>query len=79
MSVSPRSSLCQWFFACCLGLAACGGDGGGSGVGGSGGGPGTLSLTVTGLPSGTPATVTVTGPGAYRQAAGKEPLAQRRS
>ena len=54
MSVSLRSSLCQWFFACCLGLAACGGDGGGSGVGGSGGGPGTLSLTVTGLPSGTP-------------------------
>ncbi|MBF6987863.1 MULTISPECIES: PQQ-dependent sugar dehydrogenase [Cupriavidus] len=74
MTVSIRSSLCQWFLACCLGLVACGGGDGGSsgnagGSGGSGpGGPGTLSLTVTGLPSGTPALVTVTGPGQYRQA-----------
>ncbi len=72
MSVSLRSSLCQWFLACCLGLAACGGGGGGGGDGGSSGGsgtgPGALSLTVTGLPSGTPAAVTVTGPGEYRQA-----------
>ncbi|BDB27621.1 PQQ-dependent sugar dehydrogenase [Cupriavidus sp. P-10] len=78
MSVSLRSSLCQWFLAACLGLAACGGGGGdggstgsnpGNGSGGSNGpdGPGTLSVAVTGLPAGSPAAVTVTGPGQYRQ------------
>ncbi|WP_354685524.1 PQQ-dependent sugar dehydrogenase, partial [Cupriavidus necator] len=41
--------------------------GGGSGGGPGGGGTGTLALAISGLPSGTQAAVTVTGPGEYRQ------------
>ncbi|MFS8978678.1 PQQ-dependent sugar dehydrogenase [Cupriavidus necator] len=73
MTAALRASLCHLFVACCLGIAACGGGGGdGSGSatdsgGGGGGGAGTLSLAISGLPAGTSAAVTVTGPGQYRQ------------
>lgn len=70
MSDALRSSLCRFFIACCLGVAACGGGGGG-GDGGSdsasGTGTGTLTLSISGLPSGTSAAVTVLGPGEFRQ------------
>ncbi|NUT16855.1 MAG: glucose dehydrogenase [Cupriavidus sp.] len=75
-----RHALRRFAIACCLGLAACGGGGGGGesggageaggGGGGGGGNSGTGSLTVaiSGLPSGTPAAITVAGPGQFRQA-----------
>ncbi|CAQ72131.1 conserved hypothetical protein; similar to Glucose/sorbosone dehydrogenase; putative secreted protein [Cupriavidus taiwanensis LMG 19424] len=47
-----------------------GGGGGGGGNGGSGGtsGNGSLTLAISGLPSGIPAAITVSGPGQFRQA-----------
>ncbi|SPS00423.1 PQQ-dependent sugar dehydrogenase [Cupriavidus taiwanensis] len=75
-----RYALRRFAIACCLGLAACGGGGGGDsagagdaggggggGGGGGAGGNGSLTLAISGLPSGTPATVTVSGPGQFRQ------------
>lgn len=45
-----------------------GGTGGGGGGGGGAGGNGSLTLAISGLPSGTPAAITVVGPGQFRQA-----------
>lgn len=72
MSIALPSSLCRFFIACCLGIAACGGgdgdgDGGGGGGGGNASGTGALTLTISGLPSGTSAAITVLGPGEFRQ------------
>ncbi|MBF6992273.1 MULTISPECIES: hypothetical protein [Cupriavidus] len=64
MSVALRSSLCQFFVACCLGIAACGGGGDEEG---NDGGTGTLMISISGLPSGTSAAITVLGPGEFRQ------------
>ncbi|EYS84919.1 glucose dehydrogenase [Cupriavidus sp. SK-4] len=66
MSEALRYSLCRFFIACCLGIAACGG-GGGDGGGDSASGTGTLTLSISGLPSGTSAAITVLGPGQFRQ------------
>ncbi|SOY67562.1 PQQ-dependent sugar dehydrogenase [Cupriavidus taiwanensis] len=77
-----RNALCRFTIACCVGLAACGGGGGGGGGdgdsaggaggggggGGGGSGNGSLTLSVSGLPAGTPAAITVSGPGQFRQA-----------
>ncbi len=63
---------------CCflLALSACGGDGSGgdtaaasagSGSGSGSGGTGTLALAVSGLPAGTSANVSVTGPSGFKQ------------
>lgn len=59
---------------CLVALSACGGDGSGSGstdgsgTGASpGGGTASLALTVSGLPSGTDANVSVTGPADFRR------------
>lgn len=66
---------------CMLALSACGGDGSGTdgaggggaagGGGGGGGSPGSgsasLALTVSGLPAGTDANVSITGPGDFRR------------
>ncbi|NOV22758.1 glucose dehydrogenase [Cupriavidus necator] len=70
-----RNSLCRFIVACCVGLAACGGGGGGSegagqgdgAGGGSAGGNGSLALSISGLPAGTSAAITVLGPGQFRQ------------
>lgn len=64
MSEALRSSLCRFFIACCLGIAACGGGGG---DGGGDSATGTLTLSISGLPSGTSAAITVLGPGQFRQ------------
>ncbi|MGH8790882.1 MAG: PQQ-dependent sugar dehydrogenase [Telluria sp.] len=66
MSEALRYSLCRFFIACCLGIAACGG-GGGDGGGDSASGTGTLALSISGLPSGTSAAITVLGPGQFRR------------
>ncbi|WP_423200486.1 Soluble aldose sugar dehydrogenase YliI [Cupriavidus sp. H19C3] len=53
-----------------LGLAACGGGGDAGGTGGGPDGPGpvsSLALTVQGLPDGTPANISVTGPEGFQQ------------
>ncbi|WP_373377106.1 sorbosone dehydrogenase family protein [Cupriavidus nantongensis] len=71
-----RHPLRGFAIACCLGLAACGGGGGGgesggageAGGGGGGGGNGSLTLSISGLPSGTSAAIIVLGPGQFRQA-----------
>ncbi|UDM52936.1 sorbosone dehydrogenase family protein [Cupriavidus sp. MP-37] len=74
-----RHALGRFAIACCLGLAACGGGGGGDsggvgeaggggGGGGGAGGNGSLTLAISGLPSGAAAAITVTGPGQFRQA-----------
>lgn len=49
-------------------LASCGGGGGGGSPGTPAPLQGALALTVSGLPSGVPASVTVTGPGGFSQA-----------
>ncbi|BDB26690.1 hypothetical protein Tamer19_21100 [Cupriavidus sp. TA19] len=66
MSVALRSSLCQFLIACCLGIAACGGGGDDEGDG-SASGTGELMISISGLPSGTSAAITVLGPGEFRQ------------
>lgn len=63
MSVALRSSLYRFFVACCLGIAACGGGGEDEGNDGTG----TLTISISGLPSGTSAAITVLGPGEFRQ------------
>ncbi|SPA51669.1 PQQ-dependent sugar dehydrogenase [Cupriavidus taiwanensis] len=79
-----RHALRRFAIACCLGLAACGGGGGGDsagagdaggtggggggGGGGGAGGNGSLTLAISGLPAGTQAAITVSGPGQFRQA-----------
>lgn len=71
-----RHALRRFTIACCLGLAACGGGGGDSDMGGGGGGGdggaggngnGSLTLSITGLPAGSSAAITVLGPGQFRQ------------
>ncbi|MDQ0140733.1 PQQ-dependent sugar dehydrogenase [Cupriavidus necator] len=70
-----RHALCRFIAACCVGLAACGGGGGGSegagegngAGGGSAGGNGSLALSISGLPAGSSAAITVLGPGQFRQ------------
>ncbi|WP_029049493.1 MULTISPECIES: hypothetical protein [unclassified Cupriavidus] len=63
MPAALRSSLCQLFIACCLGIAACGGGGEDEGNDGTG----SLTISIFGLPSGTSAAITVLGPGEFRQ------------
>lgn len=53
-----------WCLAVLLGVAACGGDSGSPPPGGE---SGNLSIQVTGLPPGTAAAVSVTGPGGYSE------------
>lgn len=75
-----RKGLRLFLGACVLALSACGGGGGddsaaaGGGTGGGGGGAGgpgavagTLVLSVTGLPAGTPANVSVSGPDGFQR------------
>lgn len=63
VSAALRSSLCRFFIACCLGIAACGGGGDDD----SASGTGSLMIAISGLPSGTSAAITVLGPGEFRQ------------
>ncbi|QET04884.1 PQQ-dependent sugar dehydrogenase [Cupriavidus pauculus] len=73
-----RQFSCLVLGACVLWLAGCGGggDGGAAGTPGGpadpgspgGGGTGTLAVSVSGLPTGTPANVSVTGPGGFTRA-----------
>ena len=73
-----RQLSCLVLGACVLCLSACGGGGGDSNSAGSPGNPGvpgtpgtgtgTLALTVSGLPTGTPANVSVTGPDGFARA-----------
>ncbi|WP_316248523.1 PQQ-dependent sugar dehydrogenase [Cupriavidus campinensis] len=58
--------LCRLLGLVTLWLAGCGGGGGDIQIT-SGGTPATLSIVVSGLPAGTPANITVNGPGGYRQ------------
>ncbi|MDK2655511.1 hypothetical protein [Cupriavidus consociatus] len=66
MPFALRSSVCRFFVACCLGIAACGGGGDDEGNDGASG-TGTLTISIFGLPSGTSAAITVLGPGEFRQ------------
>ncbi|MGO4809118.1 hypothetical protein AB4156_05850 [Cupriavidus sp. 2MCAB6] len=70
MTSTLRHALCLLLGTCCLIVAACGG-GGEVEVTAGDGKPGTLSIIISGLPAGTPANVTVTGPGGYRQTVGQ--------
>ena len=64
-----RTMLCRLLGILTLWLAGCGGGDGDAQItdGGMSGTPATLAIVVSGLPAGTPANITVTGPGGYRQ------------